>query len=203
MTSPNLVSLSPLPNPLRWQGNPQRWAFSADHTLSIRAAGQTDWFIDPETSTASNNAPALLTPVSAPCLFGALVEVEHAATFDAGVLFIYQTPQVWAKLCLERSPQGEVMIVSVVTNGLSDDCNGIVVPEGRIYLRIAKLERAYAFHYSQDGSRWLLIRHFRLGDSPEAEIGFLAQSPMGEGCTAHFRQITYRQEKLVDIRSQA
>ena len=72
-----------------------------------------------------------------------------------------------------------------------------------LYLRIAKLVCAYAFHCSQDGSRWLLIRHFRLGDPPEVEIGFLAQSPMGEGCTAHFRQITYRQEKLADIRSQA
>ncbi|MCE7949065.1 MAG: DUF1349 domain-containing protein [Chloroflexi bacterium CFX4] len=202
MTSQDFVTIATLPHPLRWHGNPQQWAFSTDHTLSIRAAGRTDWFIDPETGTASNNAPALLMPVKAPCLLSALVEAEHAATFDAGVLFIHQTPQLWAKLCLERSPQGEVMIVSVVTNGLSDDCNAMVVPDGRIYLRIAKLERTYAFHYSHDGNRWLLIRHFRLGDSPEAEIGFLAQSPMGEGCTAHFRHITYRQEKLADIRSQ-
>ncbi len=135
------------------------------------------------------------------CVLTALVEVTHTATFDAGVLVVYQSHQVWAKLCLELSPQGRATIVSVVTRGLSDDCNSFAIAAPSAYLRLAKLERAYAFHYSADGIRWELIRYFALNESSAAEIGFLAQSPTGNGCTARFREITFRPHKLRDIRS--
>jgi hypothetical protein len=201
MTQHDFVSIPALPGPLRWQGEPHHWELAADSALTITAGRLTDWFIDPDKGTATNNAPALLMHVHEPCIFKARVSADHAATYDAGVLTVYQSDQVWAKLCLELSPQGQVMVVSVVTKGVSDDCNSLVVEGHSAYLRVARLDRAYAFHYSPDGARWNLIRYFRLGDSPEAEIGFLAQSPTGEGCTATFREITYLREKLNDIRS--
>lgn len=197
----NSVSIPTLPHSLRWHGVPQGWELAPDGTLTIASGRQTDWFIDPDTGATTGNAPAALMPVDRPCMLRALVTAEHAATYDAGVLAVYQSDQVWAKLCLELSPQGVVTIVSVVTKGVSDDCNSIAVDGNTAHLRLAKLERAYAFHYSPDGRHWGLIRYFTLGDSPAAEIGFLAQSPTGQGCTASFREIVYLPEKLEDIRS--
>lgn len=195
------VTIATLPNPLRWHGSPQQWEWDSAACLTISAGEQTDWFIDPDTGKVTDNAPALLMRVHEPCTLMALVEVDHAATFDAGVLVVYQSSRVWAKLCLELSPQGQATIVSVVTRGTSDDCNSFPIAAHSAYLRLARLDRAYAFHYSADARQWNLIRYFALGESPEAEIGFLVQSPTGKGCTARFREITYRSQKLGDIRS--
>jgi regulation of enolase protein 1 (concanavalin A-like superfamily) len=201
MPKHNTVTITTLPVPLRWHGDPQQWDLATDNTLTITAGQQTDWFIDPDTGTTICNAPALLMEVHEPCMLTALVGADHIATFDAGVLAIYQSSQVWAKLCLELSPEGQVTIVSVVTRGASDDCNSVPIAGNSAHLRLAKLDQAYAFHYSPDGTRWSLIRYFTLGESPGVEIGFLAQSPTGMGCTARFREIIYRHAKLKDVRS--
>ena len=58
----------------------------------------------------------------------------------------------WAKLCFEYSPQREPMVVSVVTRGLSDDCNSFVVDGATVWLRIARVGSAFAFHASTDGA---------------------------------------------------
>lgn len=200
-THSELVNIAALPRPLRWYGNPQHWDVTPPDSLVITAAEQTDWFIDPDTGKVVDNAPALLMGIQEPCMLMALVEVNHTATFDAGVLAVYHSDRIWAKLCLELSPQGQPTIVSVATRGTSDDCNSFPIATHSAYLRLAKLERAYAFHYSADGTYWHLIRYFALAESPAAEIGFLVQSPTGNGCTARFRKITFHPRPLIDIRS--
>ncbi len=200
MTQANSVTIPALPAPLRWQNTPTDWKFG-DGMLSINAGRKTDWFLDPGGVVNVMNAPALLMKATQPCMLKARVSAEHAAMFDASVLTVYQGENAWAKLCFELSPQGQVMIVSVVTRGTSDDCNSIPIAEKSVYLRLSKLDSAYAFHYSLDGSVWNMVRYFSLGGQKEAEIGFLSQSPVGEGCTAHFSEIAYLPQKLADIRS--
>ncbi len=201
MSNDQAVTLSALPAPLHWRGTPQNWSLDENGALSITASERTDWFIDPNGGANVQNAPALLAPVQRPCMLKALVHSASAATFDAGVLVVYQSPNHWAKLCLELSPQKEVTIVSVVTKGTSDDCNSVPVSAEAIHLRVSVLEKAFAFHYSVDGTVWNLVRYFTLGESDTLEIGFLSQSPTGDGCTATFTDITYTPETLADIRS--
>jgi regulation of enolase protein 1 (concanavalin A-like superfamily) len=107
---------------------------------------------------------------------------------------------VWAKLALERSPQGEAMVVSVVTRGVSDDANGAVVAGHTVWLRVARIGGACALHASPDGERWDLVRHFALGAPDALAAGFLAQSPSGEGCTATFDEIRFAARTLADLR---
>ena len=201
MIQGQLVSISGLPAPLRWHGVPRKWAQDTDNSLTITAGQRTDWFIDPGGDNAVMNAPALLMKINELCMLKALVTVEYAATFDAGVLAVYQADQVWAKVCLELSPKGQLSIVSVVTKDASDDCNSVPIAGKSVYLRLAKLERAYAFHYSVDGQEWNMVRYFTLGGLQEVEIGFLVQSPRGDACTAIFREIAYVPQKLINIRS--
>jgi regulation of enolase protein 1 (concanavalin A-like superfamily) len=195
------VELEAMPMSLRWLV-PAASSRAGGSSLSLEAVGRTDWFIDP--SGAADpvlNAPALIGEATGDYLFSARVCVRFAATFDAGALMLYAGDRVWAKLCFEYSPQQEPMIVSVVTRGASDDANGFVVSGQEVWLRVARLGPAFAFHASTDGQVWRLVRHFALGDGVEPSVGFVAQSPTGEGCSVSFDEIRFEAGRLDDLRS--
>ena len=154
-----------LPRPLRWLVRAPSFEVTGAGALRLEAGPRSDWFIDPGRDAAVRNAPALVMPAKSPWQLSAVVSADHRATFDAGVLFVHVDAVTWAKLCLELSPQGEVMVVSVVTRGTSDDCNSVPVEGHSLHLRVSALERAFAFHWSPDGRAWHLVRYFSLGDA--------------------------------------
>jgi regulation of enolase protein 1 (concanavalin A-like superfamily) len=195
------LSLPGLPFALRWQLAPERWGVAADGSLSITAGAVTDLFVDPQGGAPVLNAPRLLASPTGDHQLSARVTVDFAATFDAGVLLLYAHERAWAKLCFERSPRGEPMVVSVVTRGVSDDADSFVVDGPRVWLRVSRLGAAHAFHASTDGSRWRFVRHFALEPADGLRAGFLAQSPTGAGCTAVFDRVDYRPERLADLRN--
>jgi uncharacterized protein len=201
VASSELVFLSALPFGLRWLAPPAAF-HRADDSLRIEAGPTTDWFVDPGGEREPvTNAPALVGAAVGDYVLSAKVTVDFAATFDAGVLMLHVDERRWAKLCFERSPDGTPMVVSVVTRGVSDDCNSFPVDEESAWLRIARIGRAFAFHTSRDGLRWELIRHFSLGDSIEPAVGFEAQSPIGNGCSVTFDEIRFDARRLEDLRS--
>ena len=195
------LSLPSLPMPLRWQTGPERWSMPTPASLAITSQATTDLFFSPQGAEPKRNAPRLLGTVEGDFQFSARVVVDFGATFDAGVLLLWGDEHHWAKLCFEYSPQRRPMIVSVVTRGTSDDANGFVVDTNHVWLRIARLGPAFAFHASLDGRAWELIRHFALDLGEAPAIGFLAQSPTGSGCTATFEDIRLATDRLRDIRS--
>jgi len=189
-----------LPFALRWLVNPA--ASSADgDSLTISAGPHTDWFVDPGTGVARLEAPALVGPTEGDFLLSARVEVDFASTFDAGVLALWRDERTWAKLCFEYAPLNRPTVVSVVTRGLSDDCNSYPVEGNSTWLRAARRGPAFAFHSSTDGESWQLVRHFALRPVDHLAIGFLAQSPEGDGCTVSFDSIRHRREHLRDLRN--
>ena len=185
-------------------GTPAEWGVTAPDALRIAAGPQSDWFVAPDGSgPAVSNAPALLGEVAGDYLLAARVGAELAATYDAAVLALHADERRWAKLCLERAPDGRALVVSVVTRGVSDDCNSFAVEADHVWLRIARRGPAFAFHASRDGRAWELVRHFALEAATEPAVGFLAQSPTGEGCAATFEEIRFAPERLEDVRSGA
>jgi regulation of enolase protein 1 (concanavalin A-like superfamily) len=190
-----------LPMPTGWLTEPLRWSVPDDSTLLVVAGPRTDWFADPQGAAPKLNAPALVGEASGDFLLSARVTVDFAAAFDAGVLVLYSDDRAWAKLCFEYSPQHEPMVVSVVTRGVSDDCNSLVVEDSSVWLRIARIGPAFAFHASTDGGDWRFVRHFALDSDGEPAVGFAAQSPTGDGCAARFEQISYEARRLDDLRS--
>lgn len=195
------VRLPPIPAPLNWDVHPSAFDVHDFGRLSITAGPQTDLFRHPRGDSVAVNAPRLLFAPVAEYLLSARVTVDFRSMFDAGALVVYASDTLWAKLCFERTPDGHPSLVSVVNRGLSDDCNSRLVDSNEIDLRIARTGTAYAFHASQDGSRWDLIRFFHLGDDEPARVGFLAQSPTGESCSVRFSDIRYREARLEDVRS--
>ncbi len=186
---------------LRWEVPPASWK-SGDAALVAAAGPQTDLFIDPAGSAPKLTAPRLLAAAPAgDFTLSARVSVDFAADFDAGVLMLYAADDTWAKLCFEYSPQGEAMVVSVVTRGVSDDANAFVVDGGQVWLRISRTGTGYAFHASEDGQLWQFIRQFALPTTAPLRIGFAPQSPTGEGCTVSFDEIRFAPEGVADLRS--
>ena len=194
------IAIESLPFALSWQGEPAECGTGHD-SLWIEAGPETDLFVDPETEVEYLDAPRLVGQVRGDFTLAARVSADLGATFDAGVLLLWAGGGRWAKLCLELSPQGKRTVVSVVTRGVSDDCNSFTIRGDDVWLRLARLGAAFAFHASVDGRNWELIRHFSLEAGTELFVGFLVQSPRGPGCVARFDEISFAPRRLADIRS--
>jgi regulation of enolase protein 1 (concanavalin A-like superfamily) len=194
--------LTTLPAELSWRHNPVAWNVDAQEQVTIQAGAATDWFSDPAGAPRKDDAPnALFVSPDQRFTLSARVSVTFASTFDAGVLLARVSDDVWAKLCFEYSPQRQPMVVSVVTRGISDDCNSASLSGDSVYLRITRQAAILAFHYSLDGLVWELVRYFSLGDAPHMALGFSVQSPTGSGCVATFSRIRYSPSAVSDLRS--
>lgn len=194
--------LSMVPGELFWSNQPTAWHVGSDDHLTIKAGDHSDWFIDPAGSSVQDNAPvALFVPPDANFMLSAKIGVDFQSTYDAGVLHIHASDDRWAKFCFEYSPQHQPMVVSVVTRGVSDDCNSVLIDGREVYLRLTVTPQTIAFHYSCDGSYWHFVRYFSLGKLENLRVGFSSQSPTGEGCTAVFSNIRYQARTLKDNRN--
>ncbi|MFJ4712533.1 DUF1349 domain-containing protein [Streptomyces sp. NPDC088785] len=196
------LHLPELPFPLRAHGPEGHWAY-ADGVLTGRAGARQDRFVPPagDALDPTSDAPRLLGAPEGDFRFSARVTVGFAAPFDAGVLYVHTGDRQWAKLCYEQSPH-EPTICTVVTRGRSDDANSFVVPGNSVWLRVSRTGSAFAFHASTDGETWTFVRVFALGDDTSAPplIGFLAQSPTGEGCDVSYDHIEFHQGWPKDLR---
>ncbi|MFE7751408.1 DUF1349 domain-containing protein [Streptomyces sp. NPDC057428] len=189
------VEIPELPFGLEPYGPDGGWIYE-NGVLSGSAGAKQDRFVPPggETLEPASDAPRLLGAVpEGDFQLIARVRVGFAAAFDAGVLYLHVGERDWAKLCLELSPERPT-VCTVVTRGQSDDVNSTVVDGDTHWLRLSRTGGAFAFHASEDGERWTFVRVFTLGAEQEraaARIGFLAQSPTGDGCAVSFDRIAY------------
>ena len=196
--SPDSLGFDSVPFAFEWLHPPGEWSAEPDR-LVVRAPAQTDWFIDPVSARPVRTAPVLVgPPPTGDFTWEAHVVVDGNAMFDAAGLFVYEDDDHWAKLAVEVTAAGPT-IVSVVTDTFSDDCNSTVLMQGSAWLRLARVGEAIAFHASDGGGRWELVRVFR-PSSAEPRIGFVCQAPTGAGCTGSFDAIAFDTRSLTDIR---
>src|SRR5689334_7246028 len=121
-------SIPIIPGELEFVNSPSEWSNDPEGELRISAGAKTDWFFSPAGDSKTDNAPAaLFAATDENFTLSAQVTVEFESTFDAGALQVRVADDVWGKLCFEYSPQGQPMVVSVVTRGLSDDCNSVPI----------------------------------------------------------------------------
>ena len=197
------VHLSALPFPLEWDGaEPPSWD-AADGRLEATAAAETDWYvyaIEPPADPPKNGPRLLGVAPDGDWQFSARVTVDFNGTYDAGTLLLDVDEDHWSKLCFEYSPDGQGMVVSVITRGTSDDANGWVVEGNTVWLRISRLGEGFVFHASADGERWEFARAFAFGVQGPVRAGFGVQAPTGKGCKVVFEQIAFEQESLRELR---
>ncbi len=193
----NEVSISAIPHKLFWENTPKSFSVNKDQIV-IEAGKKTDMFRDPNVSYNTDNAPKLL--FEADDNFVLTASVEHAFTnkWDGGAILIKQDSLNWIKFCFEKDYTGAKRVVSVVTKGISDDCNSIEMNSSKVYYKVAKADNVITLYSSPDGVRWLLIRHLQFDTSKGFKVGFLAQSPTGDRCEVTFSDIVYMIKKIKD-----
>jgi len=194
------TSIPGLPGTWGWQNTPTSWHFDNDkNALTISAGAKTDWFVDPFDGTVANNAPIFLFKPNSDYVLSAKVTVNFAAKWDAGALMVWGDDHHWVKLSFELSPEKVPTLVTVVTRGLSDDCNSKELKSDSVYLRIAKSDKTYVLYFSPEGHEWQILRTFSLDTEIPVRVGFEAQSPAGSGTVARFSAISYDPHRISNI----
>jgi uncharacterized protein len=184
---------------LAWLNAPPVWEFD-DEGLRIEPAAETDFF-RPYVGTPKDNAGLLFTEVTGD--FTAVTQVRaHLVGFgDAAALTVRASAMQWAKLCLERSPIGDISVVSVVTNPTSDDANNELLDDPACFLRITRKGDVFGMHYSLDGEAWRFVRTFGMAMAQTVKVGVHAQAPFVGGCWARFAGFSLSSEPVADFRS--
>lgn len=179
-----------------------------DGTLKIYALEKTDYFNSPVKENGAfpelvASASLYYTEMTGDFVFRTKVELEFKNTYDAAALLVYENENVWAKLALENSdlPCQKPAVVSVVTNRLSDDCNGPVMDGNSVWLQVSRVDDCFGFHYSLDGEVWNMVRVFTLPVGKTVKVGFEAQAPMGEGGDRFYTNIAIENKRVENIRA--
>jgi regulation of enolase protein 1 (concanavalin A-like superfamily) len=189
-----------IPYPLQIVNNPVSFTVN-DTLIRITAEGKTNLFNNPNGIYRVQNAPMVLFEPKNDFTLTAKVTGELKSIYDVAALVVWQNGDTWGKLCYENSVDKVPTIVSVVTRKYSDDCNSI--PTGSFaYLSIVKKGEEFSFYYSPDNINKKLIRHFRLELSDEPlKVGFAAHGSRGDGFTALFSEIEYKEELPENMRN--
>ena len=89
----------------------------------------------------------------------------------------------------------------MVNRGVGNDANAFVVDGRSVWLRACRVDHAFAYRASLDGTTWRMVRFFTI-DHPSGavSIGFEAQSPTGDGCAVTFDDLRFTRERLGDLR---
>ena len=174
---------------------------TSDGVLQLQSAGGVDWTNDAGGGPQQHAAAMLGFDATGDFSLSARVRVPgERTTFDAGALAIWGDRDHWAKVCFEYSPQGQAMVVSVVTDVFSDDVNSTIIDADAVFLRVTRTGSAWAFHSSSDGRFWDFVRYFHLDISDPVQVGFLSQAPFGPTCVALFDEIVYTRDIPSDLR---
>lgn len=179
----------------------------AGDELILQASPNSDFFCGGSFSATSGavpetlcNAPFYYTEVAGDFVLRAKVSLEFKDIYDSATLMVMQSETVWAKLCFEKTDFGTTAVVSVVTNGGSDDANGCNVTVPAVWLQIARSGNGFALHYSLDGEQFDMVRYFTLPVDNVLKVGFVAQAPTGSGGKRQYAHCSLEQKTVADLR---
>jgi len=172
-------------------------------SLIITSSKETDFFIEPGGGYEKSDAPLLLQKVdnSKPFTFTAELKPEHIVKYDAGMVFIFVDEKHWLKFAFEADERMNTRVVTVRTNGTSDDNNHEVVKDSIIFLKISSDAKSVGFYYSLDNKVWNLVRVFKNEYPQNIYVGIGTQSPAGNGNKTIFYGVQISHTAVNDFRS--
>lgn len=172
-----------------------------DGTVTATAPARTNAFISPEGNREEFTAPVLWLEAEGDFAFSARVAVDLRQTYDAAGLFVVADERRWIKGVVELTDLGHPAIVSVVTDGVSDDANGERWSEPAVWLQVVRKGRLWCLHFSDDGEAWRMTRYAGLDWPERVRVGLTVQSPLGEGCRARFDALRFGPNPYRDVRA--
>ena len=183
-----------------WMNEPEEFQFSSG-SLKIKAAEKTDFFNNPENNEITANAPFLYKELKIDFVATALVKPNFDDIWNACSIVIHMDVTHWIKLAFENSDATGKSIVTVVTNGISDDANGAVLNnKDSIWLRIIRKGNIYALHWSENGKDFKMARLAAMPAFEKVKVGIETQCPAGEGAEHEILYFSIEQRTITDLR---
>ncbi len=184
----------------KWVNEPTRYEI-IDSVLSVTVESGTDYFNDPESSDINSTAPLLYREVEGDFVATALVNPDLSSMWNATSLMVYIDSLNWIKFAFENSDATGNSIVTVVTRGVSDDANGVVIGnQGFMWLRMIRKGNIYAMHWSHDGKEYKMARLSTLPEALKVKVGLEAQSPVGTSATHEFLYFNIENKTVANLR---
>ena len=176
--------------------------------IEIFAPAQSDFFynngsvnevgITPESLC---NAPFCYTEISGDFVMRVRVSHDFKDTYDSSSVMVMLDMKTWAKACFEKTDFGTHAAVSVVSrNGECDDANGCNISGNTVWLQITRVGQSFAFHFSEDGTNYYMMRFFNLPAGNSVKVGLLAQAPQGDGGIRIYEDWTIENKTVKNIR---
>jgi uncharacterized protein len=185
---------------LKWDHPPRRWEPLPKEGVRVFVPPRVDYFQDPAGVNTKDNAPFLWVGVSGDFTARARVRPSFAAVWDAGAIMARGDETHWAKLCYESTDLGTTAVVSVVTNGVSDDANGVDLTVPDVWLQISRAGEMIGMHYGLEERGLRMVRVFRLSMPSAVQVGLVAQCPVGPGTTVDFHSFEIEPRTVKDLR---
>ena len=92
-------------------------------------------------------------------------------------------------------------IVSVVTRGISDDANGVILKNhDQVWLKLIRKGNTYSMHWSIDGKDYKMARISNMPVADSVKIGIEVQCPVGESAVHEINFFDIEQRTVQDLR---
>ena len=172
--------------------------------LEFRCTEKRDIFCDPNGKLTNNTVPILLSMIDNTQPFTLTAKVTPGFTkeglYNAADLFVYVNDTLWQKLAFEQDEYGNHRIVTVRTQGTSDDNNHDKIDAKSVYMKISSDTHTIASYYSLDKKEWHMVRLYRNEYPDQIYLGISSQCPQHGGCTSIIEDITLSHDNVGDFR---
>lgn len=153
---------------MEWKKKPLKYQMESNKIYMYAGRG-TNLFNSPDSDRRDHIFPFYCEQFKGDFSIKCKMTPEFLDTYDQGDIIIWENENKWIKLAYENSDNGYPAIVSVVTDGKSDDCTGSSAT-GSVWLLVCRKRNTFALHYSKDGAigiwsdslAWKWIEHCKL-----------------------------------------
>jgi len=170
-----------------------------DKALVLQAKKGTDLYANTDGTEVADKTPRVLFQPTGDFIFSAKVKAGVNHPFNGAALIVYGDRTNWAKLLFEFAKTGAAGISSTVAKGVGDDAHHGVRPGDTVYLKVVRRKDMFVFYTSPDGAAWSMMRSFGLPGAASVKVGFSSQSPDGDGFSAQFSDIKFRNATFKDF----
>ena len=173
-----------------------------DSCLTVDAITGSNYFISPDGGRSEATAPILLTEIdnTQPFTFTTRLESKISKIYDAGTVYIYLDNSRWLKYAFECDEKYRFRVVTVRTEGSSDDNNHDIINQDYVFFRISSNTKQIGFYYSTDAVNWNLARIYRNEYPAKIWLGISSQSPKEGNNPAHFSDMSLTHNYINDHR---
>ena len=173
-----------------------------DSVVIIDGIDATNYFIAPDGGRTEATAPILLTEIdnNKPFTFTTRVESSIDKIYDAGAVYIFVDNSRWLKFAFERDEKLRCRVVTVKTEGSSDDNNHDIIEQDHVYMRVSSNTKQIGFYYSLNGADWNLARIYRNEYPAKIWLGISSQSPKEGNNIARFSNMSLTEDYISNHR---